>query len=117
MKLNMYKNSDIYTVLGILIAVALAIFSPNMPKISSTIGFITGIVIFVIVFLLVLLLNFYLNERRKRNVLEIKIEKITKQIEENKKDLFFLKERFKTLEDFAETKVKLDIIEKKVLKR
>ncbi len=113
----MVRESNVYTLLAILIAIGLAIFSPNIPKISSTIGLINGLLIFFLLILLVMLLDVYLNERRKRIILELKSEKFMKNIEDINKEISFIKERFKIIEDLSETKAIIKLMEKNIFRK
>ena len=112
----MERRFDVYSLLGILIAIALAILSPNIPKISA-IGFIIILVIFIFLVILIILLNLYLSERRKRQEIEDKTIKLGKEIETLYNEISFLKERFKTIEDLSETKAKISIIERRLFKK
>jgi len=113
----MQEGFNIYTILSIMIAIALAIFSPSMPKINSTINLINGLVIFFIILLLVILLDIYLKERRRKREIENKVEEINKKTELINGEISFLKDRFKTLEDLSTTKAKLELIEKRIFKK
>lgn len=94
-------------------AIALAIFSPNMAKINSAIGLVNGIIIFFIFLLLVILLDIYLRERRRKKDMENKIEELSDKFTSIAKELDFMKERFKTLEDFSEVKAKVNLLERR----
>ncbi len=98
-------------------AIALAIFSPSLPKISSTINLITGLIVFFILLLLVILLDIYLKERKRKDILEEKIDNIIRNLKEVSREISFLKEIFKTIEDLSGLKTKMEIIEKKVFKK
>lgn len=109
----MPKELDIYTVIGSIIAIALAILSPSIPAISTAIGPIAWLSFFIILIVIVFLINWYLNTKNEKAILERKIIEIINQNKEIKNELIFLKERFKTLEDFAEVKARISLLEKK----
>lgn len=109
----MAKGFDIYTIIGLIIAIALAIFSPNMPKISST-GIIAWLVTFIILVLIVILINFYLNSQSEREIMKNKIESINKSNKDIDKEITFLKERFKTLEELTEVRIEIKAIKKRL---
>ena len=113
----MPKEFNFYTLLAITVAIGLAILSPNIPKISSTIGLINGLIILFLLILLIILLDVYLNERRKKITLESRTNKITENIQKIKEEISFLKERFKILEDLSDVRTKIKILEKTISKK
>lgn len=110
----MSKGIDVDTIIGILIAIAVSIFSPNIPQIKSTWILIGGLIFVIIIIAVVILLNIYLDEKKGKDE---RLENISQENNNIKKELEFLKDRFKTLEDLSIVRAKVDLIEKRIFKR
>ncbi|MEK6927437.1 MAG: hypothetical protein AABX11_03310 [Nanoarchaeota archaeon] len=106
----MQKEYDIYSLIGIIIAIALAVLSPTMPSIISKIGMIGLIAIGTILIAIVILTNVYLDSKKEKEYLKNKIEELIKEQKDIKFEVTFLKERFKTLEDLAKVKAEIELI-------
>ncbi|MDP1695819.1 MAG: hypothetical protein Q8L29_02830 [archaeon] len=108
------KGFDPYTIVGIIIAITLAIFSPSVPKINSSGSIIIWLVTFIILVLVVILINLYLNSNTERNIIKRKIDEIEKHNKKLIEEIAFLKERFKTLTDLTEVRTEIKFIKNKL---
>ncbi|MEK6855759.1 MAG: hypothetical protein AABX66_01225 [Nanoarchaeota archaeon] len=108
----MPKEYDLYSLVGVIVAIALAILSPTMPSIITTLGVIGLIAIFIVVMAIVILINVYLKSKKDKEILKNKIEIFSEENKKTQLEINFLKERFKTLEDLARVKVELEYLKR-----
>ena len=96
--------------IALMIIISLYQFSPELNKVGFV--WIIGIVAIIIsvAFLVNLVANFFINLIKQINELEDKNKELLDKNEEINKEINFLKERFKTLEDFAEVKATVKLI-------
>jgi len=106
----MIKNIDSWTIIGILVSIGLVIITPSIPKLTYTEMFIIIITLFLAI-LIVLIVNEYLKIKDRLDINEEYMEKINKDEGMMRKEIEFLKERFKTLEDLSELRTRLELLE------
>jgi len=109
----MQKGIDIYTIMGIIIAIGLAIISPSIPKISTSIGILGVVTIFIVLIAIVILTNSYLENRKEKEIIKNSFINLREEMKNNNVEMKFLKERFKTLEDLSKVKADVELLKGK----